>query len=140
MLSKRRPHAVTFAFLMAAAASFVAQGHVGSGAYGFPVGPTLSFLMLVSVLGVLLPSLIRTIRLRAWEWQPAAMAFAVFLGAELIWRWLLAPYPDVYKRAAFVIFNGELAIVALGVAAVIAEWSRHRRIRIRPENSLSVQQ
>jgi hypothetical protein len=110
---------------MATAASFVAQWYVGI-PHGFPVGPALSLVMLLSVLGALIPSLIRTIRLRAWEWTPAAIALAALLAMELIWRWFLSPFPDVYKRVALVIFSAGPIIVALGIVAVIAEWRGHR--------------
>lgn len=138
MQSKRLPHGVTIAFFMATAASFVAQWHVGI-AHGFPVGPALSLVMLFSVLAALAPSLTRTIRLRAWEWKPAAIALVALLAMELIWRWFLSPFPDVYKRVALVIFSAEPVIVALGVVAVIAEWRRHRQIRPQPEHLFSSQ-
>jgi len=140
MLSKRYPNVVTVVFLIAAAASFVEQTYVGGRAYGLAVGRALSLLILLSVLGALLPSIIRTARLRALEWRPATIAFAAFLAAELIWRCLLAPSVDVSKIASAVITVGEPAIAALGVAAVVAEWSRHRRVSIQPNHGLSVQQ
>jgi len=125
MQPKRLPHGVTIVFFMATAASFVAQWYVGI-AHGFPVGPALSLAMFLSVLGALIPSLIRTIRLRAWEWTPAAIALAALLAMELIWRLFLSPFPDVYKRVALVIFSAGPIIVALGIVAVIAEWRGHR--------------
>lgn len=138
MQSKRLPHGVTIAFFMATAASFVAQWHVGI-AHGFPVGPALSLVMLFSVLGALVPSLIRTIRLRAWEWKSAAIALAALLAMELIWRWFLSPFPDVYKRLTLIVFSAEPVIFALGFVAIIAEWRRHRRIGPRPEPLFSPQ-
>ncbi|GGL39459.1 hypothetical protein [Caulobacter rhizosphaerae] len=138
MQPKRLPHGVTIVFFMATAASFVAQWYVGI-AHGFPVGPALSLAMFLSVLGALIPSLIRTIRLRAWEWAPAAIALAALLAMDLIWRLFLSPFPDVYKRVALVIFGAEPVIVALGIVAVIAEWRRHRQIGPRREHRFSPQ-
>jgi hypothetical protein len=136
MQSKKRPHGATIAFFIAAAASFVAQWYVGI-AHRFPVGPALSLLMLLLVLGALIPSLMRTIRFRAWEWRPAATAFAALAAVELIWRWFLSPFPDVYKLVALVIFSAEPVIIGLGIVVIIAEWRRHRQIVLRPERFFS---
>jgi len=123
---------------MATAASFVAHWYVGI-PHGFPVGPALLLVMSLSVLGALIPSLIRTIRFRAWEWKPTAIAFATLLAVELVWRWFLSPFPDVYKRVALVIFSAEPVIVAIGVVAVIAEWRWRRQIGLQPERLFSPQ-
>lgn len=128
-----RPKPLTLAFYIAFSLWVTATRYSGSSFYSWLVSPVVESALGLGTLALFLIAVIlaarRAISTHSIPWLDIAVVGGAIVGFDLFWRFYLSPLAwDAFKLTSIAIDGASPLILALGLAAVVSEFSRPAQV------------
>lgn len=128
-----RKKSLTIAFYAAFALWFTAMSYSGPGFYGSLIHPFVQDVFGIVLWGIFVAVVVvvarRSISVASIPWLDLVVFGCAVVALDLFWRLYLSPDAwDAFKVTSVVVDAATPIIGAIGVAALVGEWRRGRRL------------